>query len=34
LGKKELCKFRKDWVMIENTLSALVAGSFQYTRDS
>ncbi len=34
LGKKELRKFRKDWVMIENTLSALVAGSFQYTRDS
>ena len=29
-GKKELLSFRKDWVMIENTLSSLVGGTFKY----
>ncbi len=29
-GKKELLSFRKDWVMIENTLSSLVGGTFEY----
>lgn len=32
-GKKELKSFRKDWVMIENTLSLLVGGSFKYSRE-
>ncbi len=31
-GKKELKSFRKDWVMIENTLSSLVGGNFKYSR--
>ena len=34
LGKKELKSFRKDWVMIENTLSQLVDGSFKYFREN
>ncbi len=34
LGKKELKSFRKDWVMIENTLSQLVDGSFKYIREN
>jgi len=33
-GKKSLKAFRKDWVMIENTLSALVGGKFDYFRES
>lgn len=33
-GKAELHSFRKDWVMIENTLSSLVGGNFKYTRDN
>jgi PadR family transcriptional regulator PadR len=32
-GKKKLKSFRKDWVMIESTLSTLVGGSFKYKRD-
>ncbi len=32
-GKSELLSFRKDWVMIENTLSSLVGGNFNYNRD-
>ncbi|MBN2540682.1 MAG: PadR family transcriptional regulator [Bacilli bacterium] len=34
LGKKELQLFRKDWVMIENTLSSLVGGNFVYNREN
>ena len=33
-GKKELKSFRKDWVMIENTLSSLVGGDFKYIREN
>jgi len=33
-GKKELKSFRKDWIMIENTLSLLVGGSFKYSREN
>ncbi len=33
-GKAELLLFRKDWVMIENTLSTLLGGSFDYTREN
>jgi len=32
-GKKKLKSFRKDWIMIESTLSTLVGGSFKYKRD-
>lgn len=32
-GKKKLRSFRKDWVMIESTLSSLVGGNFKYRRD-
>jgi PadR family transcriptional regulator PadR len=32
-GKKKLKLFRKDWVMIEATLSSLVGGSFKYKRE-
>lgn len=32
-GKKKLRSFRKDWIMIESTLSSLVGGSFKYIRD-
>lgn len=31
-GKRELGLFRKDWIMIENTLSQLVGGDFDYIR--
>ncbi len=34
LGKKELLLFRKDWIMIENTLSSLVGGNFEYHREN
>ena len=33
-GKKALKSFRKDWVMIENTISSLVDGKFEYYRES
>ncbi|HPD99719.1 MAG: PadR family transcriptional regulator [Candidatus Izemoplasmatales bacterium] len=33
-GKKELKAFRKDWVLIENTLSSLFGGNFEYFRES
>jgi DNA-binding PadR family transcriptional regulator len=33
-GKKAIKEFRKDWVMIENTLSSLVGGNFKYFRES
>ncbi|MFA7561461.1 MAG: PadR family transcriptional regulator [Candidatus Izemoplasmatales bacterium] len=33
-GKKSLRTFRKDWIWIENTLSALVGGNFDYYRES
>lgn len=33
-GKKSIKDFRKDWVMIENTLSSLVGGNFEYYRES
>lgn len=33
-GKQELKLFRKDWILIENTLSSLVGGNFQYIRES
>ncbi|MCK4552309.1 MAG: PadR family transcriptional regulator [Tenericutes bacterium] len=33
-GKRELKSFRKDWVMIENTLSSLVGGDFKYIREN
>lgn len=33
-GKKTIKEFRKDWVMIENTLSSLVGGNFKYFRES
>jgi DNA-binding PadR family transcriptional regulator len=33
-GKKSIKDFRKDWVMIENTLSTLVGGNFDYYRES
>jgi len=32
-GKKKLRLFRKDWIMIESTLSSLVGGNFKYKRD-
>jgi PadR family transcriptional regulator PadR len=32
-GEKVLREFRKDWVQIENTLSSLVGGKFEYSRD-
>lgn len=31
-GKKKLRTFRKEWIMIESTLSSLVGGSFKYKR--
>ncbi len=33
-GKEELQSFRKDWVTIENTLSSLVGGNFEYKREN
>jgi DNA-binding PadR family transcriptional regulator len=33
-GKKSIKAFRKDWIMIENTLSTLVGGKFEYFRES
>ena len=33
-GKKALKAFRKDWVLIENTLSSLFGGNFEYFRES
>ncbi|MGD9761449.1 MAG: PadR family transcriptional regulator [Candidatus Izemoplasmatales bacterium] len=33
-GKKSIKEFRKDWVMIENTLASLVGGNFDYYRES
>jgi len=33
-GKKELKAFRKDWILIENTLSSLFGGNFEYFRES
>ncbi|MBI9008809.1 MAG: PadR family transcriptional regulator [Tenericutes bacterium] len=32
-GKEKLKLFRKDWVMIEATLSTLVSGSFKYNKE-
>jgi len=32
-GQKALLNFRKDWVLIESTLSSLVGGKFDYTRE-
>ncbi len=32
-GKKELHSFRKDWVVIESTLSSLVGGNFEYNKE-
>lgn len=32
-GLKTLKSFRKDWIQIENTLSNLVGGSFEYFRE-
>lgn len=32
-GLKALHEFRKDWVLIENTLSSLVDGKFEYHRE-
>lgn len=32
-GKQALKNFRKDWVTIENTLSSLVGGHFDYKRE-
>lgn len=32
-GKKALKAFRKDWIQIENTLSSLVGGKFEYSRE-
>lgn len=31
-GKKSLRQFRKDWQILENTLTALVSGKFKYKR--
>lgn len=33
-GKAAIKAFRKDWVMIENTLSTLVGGNFDYFREN
>ena len=33
-GKKAIRNFRKEWVMIENTISSLVDGNFEYYRES
>ncbi len=33
-GKKKLKSFRKDWVILEATLSSLVDGSFDYSREN
>ncbi|PKK94684.1 MAG: PadR family transcriptional regulator [Tenericutes bacterium HGW-Tenericutes-5] len=33
-GKKAIKEFRKDWVLIENTLSSLFGGNFEYYRES
>ncbi len=33
LGAISLQEFRKDWVLIENTLSSLVGGKFSYARE-
>jgi DNA-binding PadR family transcriptional regulator len=33
-GKKAIKNFRKEWVMIENTISSLVDGNFEYYRES
>lgn len=33
-GKKAIKDFRKDWVLIENTLSSLFGGNFEYYRES
>ncbi len=32
-GKHSLNEFRKDWVQIESTISSLVEGEFEYTRE-
>lgn len=32
-GIKSLAEFRQDWVVIENTLSSLVKGKFDYIRE-
>lgn len=32
-GKETLKEFRKDWILIENTLSSLVSGDFGYVRE-
>mgnify|MGYP000880652664 CR=1 FL=1 len=32
-GIKALMDFRKDWIQIENTLSSLVGGKFEYYRE-
>ncbi len=33
-GLHELHEFRNDWIMIENTLSTLLGGDFEYSRDN
>lgn len=33
-GKDRLKSFRRDWIMIENTLSSLVGGNFEYNREN
>lgn len=32
VGKKQLKQFRKEWIDLETTLSALVSGDFSYNR--
>lgn len=32
-GRLALMNFRKDWITIENTLSSLVGGKFEYSRE-
>ena len=33
-GKKAIRKFRKDWIVIESSLSSLVIGNFNYNREN